>query len=190
MKTIYILLQTLIIALIFNSCTKPTCFGSMDKNDYCSYYPHKDTFNVGDTVWVQLSFPKFFSSDCGSFELKKDSVQVELSFLIGKTINDSVSFYPFDFVNIKGKYIGNAEYYFILAENNQKYLNEFYFILKQSDTGYLRIGNPHHIDITLHIHENISSRKFYFGGIYEKEGSFSTTFSETDSGYFKIYVKP
>lgn len=191
MKTTYLIFQALIIALMINSCTTRPCEGIFAQNNYCSYYPHKDTFNVGDTVWVQLSFPKFFSSDCGSFELKKDSIQtVVYGFNSGKVYSDSIVHYPYEFVNVVGKYLGNAEYYFLKDENNQKYVNEFYYILKQRDTGNLFIGDIGTECLLFKIKENVSSKKIYFGGIYLREGTFLTTFKETDSGYFKIYVKP
>ena len=193
MKTIkYLSIALLIIFLTaLNSCTKSACIGF--NNDYCdtcvSYYPHKDTFSIGDTLWFKIKVPTIQHTECGDYEFDKDKIHIATLFGIGKRL-DSLGY---NSIELKQRFFKNGsvyentelvnDYYAVLDKSKKFYLLEFGIIL--DDTGRIYVGgNFSHKYVDIDIYENFKIKKFYFNG-----GGVFAPFMETDSSYFSVLVK-
>jgi hypothetical protein len=132
----------------------------ISKNDF-DYYPQKDIYKVGDTLWLEFSFSKninyIYGEKEGTVILKKNNYNVSISFLLGKinNFNDSISY---ESINFKSDElipkIGTLDDYanFIFDDESDKYINVFGIVLKESG-------------------------KFFFSNFYNKSSEFR----------FKIY---
>ena len=173
-----------------NSCTKPTCSSMTNECDTCaSYYPHKDTFNVGDTLWFKIKTQKLYLTECGYYELKQDSIKTTIA--IGYSTNfDSIGYSGHsisdkNLVFKKGSHISINSYYFVLDKSKKYFVLDVGVILK--DTGIVYLGD--HLDLYIRILDNVNPN-YPRKTRWKLEGSVSTKFSETDTGFFSIYVKP
>lgn len=157
------------------------------ENDF-NYYPQKDTFKIGDTLWLSFSIPKNIVNSDFDVTFEEDSLECLIEARINKIINDtlysSIASIGDDY-NLffkKGSSIpNNITFYFLWDNESQKYVTEFGFILL--DTGKLMIngvGYKEHLLISIEkrINEkyNTISPAFY------------STFQSTSEGWFQFEV--
>lgn len=191
MKTIkYIVI--LIFVISNYSCLK-LCEGGYDEEKKYFYYPQKDTFSVGDTIWINLSFPKVFPYDCGIYTFTSDSIlcDIEYFFINSKEVFE-VQNWCEKFTDIKftkGSRLNKCNLYFVYQKTSNRYENEFFYIL--NDTGKVFFGDMRCILI---LSEKISYKSFC--GTRHKQPVYCSSFPNFDSlttntySGFTLIVKP
>jgi len=160
------------------------------------YYPHKDKFNIGDTLYIRFSFPRTINygyyGKNEEIELNKDSYNVSFWFLLGKinNFNDTVAIEIYDYKpNELIEKIGNINDMacFIFDNESNKYVNEFGIILKEEgkfffSNFYVKTNEFYFmidsvlVDTDIKTYDNQISAPFY------------STFQSTDKGWFEFEV--
>ncbi len=194
MKNILYFSVLFIVIISITGCPIPFedvrtgCFFST--NDY-SYYPQKDTFKIGDTLWLKWSFPKKLKND-EDFDVtfEDDSLECFIDIQLSK-LNDlpdttftTVAFVDseYDLFFRKGSSIPHKPtFYFVCDNESQKYVNEFGFLLRDTGKMVIRgVGYKEHLLIG--IEKRINEK---YNSIFP---SFYSTFESTGEGWFQFEV--
>jgi len=167
----------------------------VSENDF-SFSPQKEKYNVGDTLYVRLSFPRsvnyVYQDDKGKIILKNDYYNASLGYSLYKinTFSDTASVDAVDHkpdtlipkIGYWGDYVT-----FIYDAQSEKYVNEFGFVLKEDGkfffSNYYTKGSEFNIFINnildgtdIETRESQSSALFY------------STFENTGKGWFQFEV--
>jgi len=164
------------------------------QNDF-NYYPQKDTFNIGDTIWLQFSFPKNIKNNEFDIIFENDTVNCGLSILLNKIdfFSDTTSLQIIS-INVEedlffklGNYIKNSSnFYFIWNDESQKYVIEFGFVLKNTGKYFIAENNSKYENLRIFI-QNVPGLA-YNNDNKEGKATFYSTFQTTGEGWFQFVV--
>jgi len=154
------------------------------------FSPKKDTFKIGDTLWLRYTIPKRITNEDFDVTFEGDSLECFIDIQLSK-LNDipdttftTVAFVDseYDLFFRKGSSIPNKPiFYFKWDEECQKYVNEFGFLLQ--DTGKMVIrGNGYENYFGLDIEKRINEK---YNSIFPR---FYSTFESTGKGWFQFEV--
>jgi len=119
------ILLFILASLFFNSCIEitPNCHREYKFKYPVQIYPAMDTFNIGDTIWVEINIDNMITDELT--EERVDISELELEFTIGNTrydlgyYNNSAS--DFDFHLLEGEFgLSSTRGYVNFNENSDK----------------------------------------------------------------------
>jgi hypothetical protein len=188
MKRVFILI---VVAGLSNSACEDLRSRDFYGSGNFSYYPVKDTFTIGDTLWMSFKIPKELSNESFDLYMEIDTLPTILSLYISEVLNESdtvgsgTNIYPDEMIMKYGRL--DEKHIFIKDENC--YLFEFGYILKKAGLFFISAINFKYDNTFIdlydipglgpHCDDNCSRT----GG-----GRFYSTFTETGKGWFQIVV--
>jgi hypothetical protein len=189
MKNLILLLTIFVVIVLTTGCEDLRDGTFYYENDF-NYYPQKDTFTRGDTLWLIFSIPKNIKNYDFDVTFDEDSLVCEIIPSLNKITNVTDTSYidiasiahNYDLYFKKGSSIPhNPTFYFVWDNESQKYVTEFGFILQ--DTGKLMInGNGYKEYFMITIEKRINER------LNTILPSFHSTFKTTGKGWFEFEV--
>jgi len=158
------------------------------------FYPKKDIYSIGDTLWISLSFPYNLTNESFNVSLNLDSFKtllniycVNINSFEDTTSNSSVVLnLDYLIINKIGSSIDQKPiFFFVWDDERQKYVNEFGFILNEKGKFFIAQNNYKYNDFGFTI-ENVPE----LGYQSKKEGpiQFYSTFQSTGKGWFQFEV--
>jgi hypothetical protein len=198
MKKIFFIMSFFVIIILITSCNfyfledlRSRDFFST--NDF-NYYPHKNKYNVGDTLWLQFCVPQKLKNEFFDVKFEDDTLKCDLNILINmitsssdSTTLNSIYIDQYELFFKKGnRYQNGGRFYFVWDNESQKYINEFGFVLQ--DTGKFFIASSNSKGDCFYFFINEVSGLGKNNPHKSARASFTSTFQTTNKGWFEFEV--